>query len=61
MGLRNINNYVHFGSMSGPIQGTVTTEQDMNGFWDFQQILVNSTARILYFIDSLSFKRMRIE
>ncbi len=34
---------------------------DMNGFWDFQQILVCSTAGLLYFIDSFSFKRVRID
>ncbi len=44
----------------GPIHETVAREVDMNGFWDFQQILVYSTAGLLYFIDSFSFKRVRI-
>ncbi len=45
----------------GPIHGTVTRELNMNGFWDFQQILVYRTAGLLYFIDSFSVKRVRIE
>ncbi len=45
----------------GPSHETVTRELDMNRFWDFQQILVNSTAGLLYFIDSFSFKRVRME
>ncbi len=45
----------------GPIHGTVTRELDMNGFWDFQQILVYSAADLLKFIDSFSFNRVRIE
>ncbi len=45
----------------GPFHEAVTRELDMNGFWDFQQILVYSTAGLLDFIDSFSFKRVRIE
>ncbi len=45
----------------GPIHGTVTRELYMNGFWDFQQILVYRTAGLHYFNDSFSVKRVRIE
>ncbi len=45
----------------GPIHEVVTRELDMNEFWDFQQVLVYSTAGSLYFIDSFSCKRVRIE
>ncbi len=45
----------------GPIHGTVTRELDMNGFWDFRQMLVYNAAGLLNFIDSFSFKRVRIE
>ncbi len=43
----------------GQIHEAVTRELDMNGFWDFQPISVYSTAGLLYFIDSFSFKRVR--
>ncbi len=44
-----------------PIHGTVTTGLDMNGVWEFQQILVYSRAGLLYSIDSFSYKRMVME
>ncbi len=58
---RNCENYHTRVISRGPIHEIVTRELNMNGFWDFQQILVYRTAGLLNSIDSFSFKRVRIE